>query len=99
MVFRKMLSYHPGLPCRISGVAPDLVASTNGACREDGGTIGTVVLCWILFRATAESICMGTEYYKLCQIPERIPMAKDTRRNFFYVLLHDYSGPCLGEFW
>jgi len=35
MVFPKILYYHRSLLCGASGVAPDLVASTNNAGMED----------------------------------------------------------------
>jgi len=35
MVFPKILYYHFNLLCGASGVAPDLVASTNDASMED----------------------------------------------------------------
>ncbi len=35
MVFPKILYYHRSLLCRASGVAPDLVATTNDAGMED----------------------------------------------------------------
>ncbi len=35
MVFPKILYYHRSLLCGASGVAPDLVASRNGAGMED----------------------------------------------------------------